>query len=383
MPGPEPEPKRVPEPAPPPAPHKLTPSPFDPFLDLSDFEDENTPAATAPPLEDNAPTVVPSASPQTVPVHAQSRRPEDDPAQSQPPVDDATPQTAPAQSQPSPQSLPPEGDPAAIHWRRPPQPSTLASSASPCAQREPPAGSESKLCAPGHVRAESPSSMAMSGRSSPAPGEVELDVDLPAVESAAHSCEPMHVDLKQTPGFCAQSGPTAGPRTWSSASGQSLQPGVSRSRLVAHPQSLPWIQPESKSHCVGLIVRMSAFTRSLDGYQLKPFDDPTWLTDGLRAYMVWEMTEIEFRNGLYAVNYVLRRTYPESTLAQIDPAPPSHMWARQTIGTRAEVNLSSFTPALRRQFRRRCDSPLLAMTDRPLAVEISFFDVLEVFHTCT
>ncbi|EJD33612.1 hypothetical protein AURDEDRAFT_177304 [Auricularia subglabra TFB-10046 SS5] len=83
---------------------------------------------------------------------------------------------------------------------------------------------------------------------------------------------------------------------------------------------LPWVDNNHGLEFTRLVVRMSASTKSFDEHPLKPWADPNWLTDDLRAYIVWELLEMDFRNGLYTLDFILRAAHPDLDLAKIAPA---------------------------------------------------------------
>lgn len=103
--------------------------------------------------------------------------------------------------------------------------------------------------------------------------------------------------------------------------GQPVETTMRGTTITAPPTvRLPWVDEDHALELARLVLRLSASTKTFDEHPLKPWDDPNWLTDDLRAYIVWELREIEFRNGLYTIDFVLRAAHPHLDLAKINPA---------------------------------------------------------------
>ncbi|EJD32951.1 hypothetical protein AURDEDRAFT_177961 [Auricularia subglabra TFB-10046 SS5] len=142
----------------------------------------------------------------------------------------------------------------------------------------------------------------------------------------------------RTPASSPASTPTSTPASTPSPSrspSPSLSPTPSRSRsptpmptrsptptprpeLPPAPTNIEWLPPDHGLEIGRVAYRMASSRMTFDGHPLKSFDEE-WLTDSWRSYIVWELLELDFRNGLYAVDYAIRREHPQAPLAMIDP----------------------------------------------------------------
>ncbi|EJD32603.1 hypothetical protein AURDEDRAFT_178304 [Auricularia subglabra TFB-10046 SS5] len=115
-------------------------------------------------------------------------------------------------------------------------------------------------------------------------------------------------------------------RIWPSRSSPATQP-VAPAPAVPAPSTarpFPWV-PEAPRLKIGhKILELAASAVSFDSHPLPPLTSA--LPNPIRAYVVWELQEMDFRSALYTADYVIRQAHGQTTDPHVRESQLRQCW---------------------------------------------------------